>query len=727
MAQHQTLDVISGRLDGIRGSIKRLFLLDGVGRLLLAVGAFVVATFLLDYLFILPREVRLLFLVAGLAGFSWITAKRIVYPMSVKISDDDLAIFVERHYPELKDRLISALQLARSGSKSASEGWNSPELIDALVADATQAASAIDFNQVVVRTHVLKIAGWAAALVLLLGGFGAAKSNLARIYAKRILGGTTKWPQRTLLTVSGFVDNKKVIARGDDLTIGIIAKGEEPRRVRIYYKFESGEEGKEILARAASPNKNESVWTFTFPRVSGPFTFRAEGNDDITDVQTVETKNPPAIEEMRIFLDFPDYLGLQDTPDDRPESNPNLQVPLFTRVRFVAVCNEALAEATIRVGSRENGAIRTLLVDPDEKGVKRIVKGDLDVVETFTEYEFTIKAVNGLTNRDPLSYSIKAAPDLAPVPQVHDPTGDETATELCERPLTIETRDDHGIKEITVDVKIIGAKSTDWQGRVLTKDHNRPPDYGPQQDRIRSEYLLKISEMGVKPGEFVVIRIRAEDYKNIGGANIAKTKEYKFTIVPITVLEKELQDAIDRIKLNLESLRKRQHSGYDRAVNLDRKYGTLDEKLGADASGEVKSAALEQNDITSKLDGARKDIERVMRRGLYNKIFDENAANELGKAVTILKQLADTSDPARPGTSALAASFITQAARAAKSKDRRDQFSEALNLQSAVIKGIQDALRYLDRWSNYQEIVRMTREILEAQKEINKTIPGLEK
>ena len=379
------------------------------------------------------------------------------------------------------------------------------------------------------------------------------------------------------------------------------------------------------------------------------------------------------------------------------------------------------------IGSRESGAVRTLLVDPDEKGVKRIVKGDIDVVETFTEYEFTIKAVNGLTNRDPLNYTIKAAPDLMPIPQVHDPPGDETATELCERPITIETRDDHGIKEITVDVKIIGAKSTEWQARVLGKDHNRPPEYNMQQDRIRSEYLLKISEMGVKPGEFVVIRVRAEDYKNIGGANIAKTKDYKFTIVPITVLEKELQDAIDRIKLNLDGLRKRQHSGYDRAGNLDKKYGPLDEKLGADASGEVKSAALEQNDITSKLDGCRKDIERVMKRGLYNKIFDENAANELGKAVTILKQLADTSDPARPGTSALAASFITQAARAAKSKDRRDQFSEALNLQSSVIKGIQDALRYLDRWSNYQEIVRMTREILEYQKEINKHIPGLEK
>ncbi len=760
------LHEISSRLDVIRTRIKQLFLVDGVARLFLSICIFAAATFIIDYLFILPAAIRMVFLLGGFAWFSWTFGQRIVYPMRVKISDDDLAIFVERHYPELKDRLISALQLSRYAPDSSERGagFNSPELVDALVNDAMQAASQLDFKRVVVSEHVMKLAMWAGGLLLLLGVGAAARPDLAKIHlTSRVWGGTTRWPQRTKLTVEDFKNNRKVVGRGDDLTITVRAKGDVPSKVTLYYKFDTGETGRErmggsgdqsstcprckkiLLATSQIGKKHSEVcpgcslpvefaavpteayyWTFTFLRVSGGLSFYLEGNDDVTDHYRVETKNPPAIEEMRIFLDYPDYLGMQNTPEDRPESNPNLQVPLFTRVRFVAVSTEALASAVIHIGAKDAGTTVTLKPEPDSKGVPRQIRYFFDVTETFMEYQITLNGANELANRDPLNYSVKGLPDQRPMPTVLDPVGDEKATELCERPLLIDTKDDHGIREIAVEVKIVGTKSTDWQRVILGKEHNRPQDYNRRQDHIRSEYLLKISELGVKPGDVVVMRIHVEDWKDVGGGgNVVKTKEIKFTIVPITELEKELQTAIDLIKQTLENLRKRQVAGYERVGGLDKKYGGLDEKLGSEGSGEVKSAGLEQNDITSKLDGCRKDIERVMRRGLYNKIFDENAANELGKGVTILKQLADVADPARPATSALASSFITQAARAAKSKDRRDQFSEALSYQSAVIKGIQDALRYLDRWSNYQEVVRMTREILEAQREINRVLPGL--
>ena len=761
------LGEISSRLDVIRVRIKQLFLIDGFARLFLAVSIFVVTTFMFDFLFILPSVIRAFLLIGGVSACAWVVGKRIVYPMSVKISDDDLAIFVERHYPELKDRLISALQLSRHAPDDAERGagFNSPELVDALITDAMGAASQLDFRRVVVAQHVLMIALWTGALWLfaaaVIGGFSlASKQNLVPIYLQRdLLLMNTRWPQRTKLTVEDFKNNRKVIGRGDDLTITVRVKGDVPSTVRLYYKFDTGETGRELMNDRGSdpaycPNckkalvtathtgreicpdckgpvifkpipTEERYWTYTFLRVSGGLTFHLEGNDDVTDPYRVETKNPPAIEEMRIFLDYPDYLGMQNTPEDRPETNPNLQVPLFTRVRFTAVSTEPLLSAVIHIGAKEAGTTVTLKPQPDAKGVLRLVSHYFDVTEIFMEYSITLNGANELANRDPLNYSVKGLADQLPMIAVLDPLGDEKATELCERPVTIDVKDDHGIHEIAVEVKIVGTKSTEWQHITLGRDQNRPQDYTRRQDHIRSEYLLKISELGVKPGDVVVMRIRAEDWKNVGGANIAKTKEIKFTIVPITELEKELQAAIDLIKQTLENLRKRQTAGYDRVGSLDKKYGSVDDKLGSDGSGEVKSAGLEQNDITSKLDGCRKDIERVMRRGLYNKIFDENAANELGKGVTILKQLADVSDPARPATSALASSFITQAARAAKSKDRRDQFSEALSYQSAVIKGIQDALRYLDRWSNYQEVVRMTREILEAQRDINKILPGL--
>jgi len=50
------VDALLGRLDAVRRRIRMLFLLDGTARLALALAVFVVATFALDWLFILPRR-----------------------------------------------------------------------------------------------------------------------------------------------------------------------------------------------------------------------------------------------------------------------------------------------------------------------------------------------------------------------------------------------------------------------------------------------------------------------------------------------------------------------------------------------------------------------------------------------------------------------------------------------------------------------------------------------
>src|SRR5258705_195975 len=92
------LSGISSRLDHLRGQIRPHFLMDGLSRLAAGLVVFVAASFALDWSFHLPPAVRLVFLAGGAAALVWITLRRIVYPLSVGISDDDLALFVERHY-----------------------------------------------------------------------------------------------------------------------------------------------------------------------------------------------------------------------------------------------------------------------------------------------------------------------------------------------------------------------------------------------------------------------------------------------------------------------------------------------------------------------------------------------------------------------------------------------------------------------------------------------------
>ncbi len=716
----ERLAPVTARLSRLRGSIRRLFALDGLSRLLLAVAAFVVLTFLLDWSLILPAPVRLVLLVAGLAGFGWVAWTRVVYPLGVRISDDDLALFVERHFPELNDRLISAIQLTREPVAVPQEGafsYNSPELVAALVADAEQATSQIDFRRVIIGKHVGKISLWAAIILLVLGGAAIARPDYAKIYVSRVFGGSTKWPQRTLLKVLDFTDNRKVWPRGEDLTVAVEYEGREPSKVMLEYKFQTGEKGRERMSPLAGKR-----FQFTFTRVTGPFEFFIEGGDDVTATYTVDTVTPPSLDTVKLFYEYPTYMRMANTPADRPETSGNVIAPLGTKVRFEALSNEDLKSATLAVGFKGKETVTDLAVGKTAEGKPRLLAGGFTVGDPSSEYALNLTAVNGLGNRDPIRFTIKGLEDHPPEIVVRDPLGDEFVTDLCERPLEIEVKDDHGIARVALEYRILSqqqGKSKDWTAVEFGREQNSR-DYG--ETLIRSEYVLNIASMGLQPGDHVELRFRAEDFKDVGGRNVRLSKVYKMSIVSVGTLEKELQDAIEKIKILLKSQKLRQETAWNRTGRLIANYGRLDALL-PEQQGEVRQAGLEQNDITSKLDGARKDIRQIQRRGVYNKIYNESAAAKLQGALDQLDPLVGMPGEAgKDGISRVAAAKLDGSARLKSAQERSAAFRDAQNRQSEVAAGIQKALDFLDKWSSYQEVIRLAREIKEAQERNNKDI-----
>ena len=712
---------VTARLSRLRGAIRRLFAVDGLSRIVLAMAAFVVVTFLLDWTLLLPSGVRLVILVAGLAGFGFLAFKRIFYPLGVKITDDDLALFVERHFPELNDRLISAIQLTREPIEPVGEGaasGNSPELVAALVADAEQATSQIDFKRVIVGKHVGKISLWASVAILALGGLAVAQPRYANIYLSRVFGGATKWPQRTHLEVLDFgPDGRKVWPRGEDLTIAVQVKDHEPSKLMLEYKFGTGEKGRERMSPLAGKR-----YQFTFTRLTGPFEFFVEGGDDITSVHTVDIVTPPSIDTVRLYYEYPTYMRMTNTPSDRPETSGNVVAPIGTKVRFEALTNEDLKSAVLAVGFKGKESVSDLPVGKTAEGKPRLLSGGFTVGDMLSEYALNLTAVNGLGNRDPIRFTIKGVEDRPPDIIVKDPLGDEFVTDLCERPLEIEVKDDHGIARIALEYRVLAqqqGKSKDWTAVEFTREQNSR-DYG--ELIIKSEHKLMIGQMGLQAGDHVELRFRAEDYKDVGGRNVRLSKVYKMSIVSVGTLEKELQDAIEKIKILLKNQKQRQETAWNRTGRLITNYGRLD-SLTPEQQSEVRQAGLEQNDITSKLDGARKDIRQIQRRGFYNKIYNDQAVEKLQGALNELDPLVGVpGESTKDGTSRVAAAKLDGAARLKSAAERTGSFREGQNLQSAVATGIQKALDFLDKWSSYQEVIRIARELKEAQEQIDKDI-----
>ncbi|HLF94660.1 MAG TPA: hypothetical protein VJB14_14445, partial [Planctomycetota bacterium] len=685
---------VAERLGRLRGSIKTLFALDGLSRLVLALLAFAALTFLADWALDLPRFLRIVVLLGGLGLAGWILGKRVLKPLGVRISDDDLAIFVERNYPELNDKLISAIQLTRDSGRISSGAMfqNSPELVDALVQDAEQSTARLDFRSVIVRGHVGKIAAWAAILVALLAGSVAASATVrdyASRYVRRIVGMAVKWPQRNRLTVLDFPNERKVVARGDDLVVAVLSDGPaDPSKVTLHYKFDTGEKSAERMTPLAGRR-----FQFLFTRVTGPFTFHVEGGDDTTADHRVEIVTPPSVDAVRVFYQYPTYMRKQNTPPDRPEAAGNVVAPFGTQVRFEALTNEDLKGATLLVGLKGKEKSSELQLRKDATGRDRVFGGGFEVTEASSEYELRLHARNGLSNRDTIRFAIKGLKDEPPRITVLDPVGDEFITELCERPLEIKVDDDYGIARIALEYRVLSQNpektSKDWAGVEFTRDQNSR-EYGELS--IASQHVFDVARLKLAAGDHVELRFRSEDFKDVGGRNVTVGKTYKLSVVSLGTLEKELQDAIEKIKLLLRAQKAKQETAWNRTGNLTGKFGKID-LLTPEQQGEARQAGLDQNEITSKLDGARKDIRQIQRRGVYNKIYNETAAQKLQGAIDELDLLVGvTGELAKDGMARVAAARLDQAAKAKSGADRTDAFRDAQNRQSQVITGIQRAL-----------------------------------
>jgi hypothetical protein len=714
----ETLERIAQRLGGLRHTIRTLFVIDWLGRTLLFVSVFAIALFLTDFLLLLPLQLRVLTELAALSFAGYVAYTRLIRPLALPISDDDLALLVEREYPHLKDRLISAIQLGRAREENPK--FNSPELIDKLVTETTAEAQGLEFNRIVTPRFVVRPLLIAGALMLLIAGSAVAYPDYAGIFLKRLVS-DAKWPAETDLEVLDFdaVTHKKVVARGDQLMIVCQAKRKRPSKVYFNYEYtkprEKGSESMKML-----PPQDQNKFFFDVNQVIAGFKFYISSRDVETEWYTVDVLDPPELKDPQVFFTYPSYLQMAPTPADFPETNPNIKAPMYTQVKFVSACEQDLEEAELWLGKRGQEKMTKLAVKNDKDNRPRVVEAAFPVDSENSEYSIRIKGKSGLWNRDPLRYSIKGVPDQKPTIQVVRPRASvEEVTKDCVKTIALACEDDHGIKEIRMLYRVISEnKPTDWFRKVYTEKELFPPTYGEKKLKVTD--LLEMAMLAVKEKDVVELKFVIEDFKDIGDKNIYETKPFQLRVVSTAEKEEKLEHEIEKLKADLKKLLSRQSQLQGRTDFLKNKY-LQKPTLTGEEQGEIRAVSIDQNEITNKLEAVWKELELIMESGRENRIFDERSADALKKAVDILKELTTTATNP-PGPSYDAAQKLLNAAKA-KSQTTRDQsFLDARRLQGENYDGISRALDALDKWATFQEAVRIARLAYEAEKETKRAI-----
>jgi hypothetical protein len=182
-----------------------------------------------------------------------------------------------------------------------------------------------------------------------------------------------------------------------------------------------------------------------FRDVRGDFTFTLRGGDDRDEAPTyaVVVRVPPRITSLRCDLTFPTSLGM---PVRRVEGG-NLSVPEGTRV--------AVAFASDATVARVEALVEDAPVDVARDG--DTFRFELTATKSV-RWRLRIVTPDGRENDTAAdSYDLTVEPDTPPAPEWVWPRAPVETTVKGRVPLFAQTRDDHGVASLALEVLVAGA------------------------------------------------------------------------------------------------------------------------------------------------------------------------------------------------------------------------------------------------------------------------------
>lgn len=713
----------------------------------------------------LPVAVRLLVTAAGVAGFAWLLYRHVVRAQRLDLSQPDVAIALEAHFPSLRERLISAVQLGQI-VRQVEDGDarlrnQSPAMIAKLVEDASSQARTIPTEQLLTWRHAGRV--WAAAgLALLIAVPGAlSRPDATAVFLRRMLGADEAYPRLTMLHVELpppdqdyqiHVEGDRAtltMAAGGDLPVLVRAEGVVPREV-----FLAIEGGRGMPAQVATAARGGGRYRHVFRRVTDTFEFHARGGDDDRGdlTVTVTTVRPPRVGTIRAALEFPAYTG-------RPpavQEGGTIEALEGTQVQIEVTPLGEVASG--RLAFQESGAqVELTGQDVEDDGGKRTVFRGTFTAAKSDRYRVELVSREGLRTPQTASYPVIVLLDAPPGGQVLLPQDDGLNVLLPNAilPVRVLAKDDFNVKSLVAELTV-----GDRQEPVR-KDMVDPKVFGRAQ--VVSTLLVPLpgllgADVSVKEGESITLVVVVTDNR-APEPHVTKLPNRTLHVVGLSDLERRIAGHFRRVRTDVEKALELQRERREALQQMQQGLGSLG---SAELAANLTGLQVAQGRLQSMAGRVHDELMRSFNLHLFNPM-DEGA--QVGAALALFSQTHSSLDDTR----ALVPEFyrtlsakrdsggmgplgkfldriLVMTATADKIAERlapecvqelagaRGETSEladrlrlVADVQTQIVTELESLLSRLDEWTDFQDVISTTRALQDNQRDVQSRTKAVRK
>jgi len=431
----------------VRRAWKRAAALAGLAIVCMESLGILTVALLIDWVYQPMPTVRVGLLVVVAVAIVVLVVRHVVRPLFRKISDDQLAMFVEEHSDQFEGALITAAELNRG---------NGEEQTPQAVVDAVMRAAVVRADRMNVRSLVdlRRLKKYGVTAVLLMAGYGlmcAAFPDTVGRHASRVL---TPWQKtredmrrmgadgRMVLPVEFTLSkgDSKILRRENfDLQVTLSRASGDP--VLLYFR-PAGQENQQGGGWRAIPMKEiEKLNTFTgtLADVDEDTEFYVSTGTDHSTTHKLGVYDPLRLMGFEVTTQYPAYLQLPNRVETTASGE--LMAPIGSKITLRILVGVPLISGQL---TWQDGKQQTMTVENGEKTGGGAAVATFDVTEDTT-YTYAIADDNGQKEQSPIACSVRALADRPPTLDVTFPMGTVTTHPLGEITFAAEAYDDFAL------------------------------------------------------------------------------------------------------------------------------------------------------------------------------------------------------------------------------------------------------------------------------------------
>ncbi|MEE2708252.1 MAG: DUF4175 family protein, partial [Gemmatimonadota bacterium] len=572
---------------------------------------------------------RFILVLTSLVGILALTIWRCIFPYLLTLSDDSLGRRVDRHFPDLHDRVTMTLQLWRQ--RTAQLPDQSSGLLNAAIVASAEATKTVDFSDADARYRIPQAgklfggtaAGFLTAFTLFFVPLSSAFERLSNPLTDYPV------PQLTFVTLKpGNIE----IPMGGSVAITASVTGEIPDEATLHL-IRSNQTDRAI----ALPKTTKTTFSHTARGLNRSVSYMVEVGDAVSPRFTINVVDRPIVSSMNLTYEYPKYTRL--APRTTADGSGDIVALKGTNVTVTIKSSQSLTDAQLFMAGTKREQEMTV-TDREGKGTLLISQND--------QYQILIRNESGRNNGTPPQYQITALSDRLPDVRIISPGQDTDLTENMMVPLVISASDDFGFSRMN----LVYQKVTDQE---QTKKYI-PMDR--QVTTFTAPFVWDLLEMGLFPEDVVSYFIEVFDNDTISGPKRAVSQTFTVRFPSMAEIYENLDAQQEQQVAEIGEMLKDHEEAQEKLQNLNRDLehaSTPDEEkdLTWEQKNEIESLVVDQEKMAENVLQAAEAMAEVMQRleqqdmmnlelvekmNQLRKLFQEISSPELMQALKNIKQ-----------------------------------------------------------------------------------------